>query len=738
MLTKYVLTIGNTEHLIPDECLKNWDEIAFSLKRTDYSGVMRSFSTDFVFVGDIKDLLWDLYLDYGFLAEASVAVYTITNKWEWEKQYEAALDFSTIEVDEGTLSINALDNTLGSLLKSKRSQKYEYKVDDFSTLSVYMTRLELRSNGVYTFYHESNLGGVVTALYNDKSSTIISEEYVSLVDEVNASDSTELDKGTNRFFATVNKSGLSVSVRVKGYVRCWFCPYTKDNSVSISSQAEVEVSYLNIWKLIDSGGTNVKTIVGTLTCDDIRHKQIHGNVIDIFVNKYRQNTSSDFAPFSNLAALKAEAASKWGQMGSEYNGVFGVVGLRDNPNHSEYWQQNTVYEYQNGQWIDKGIPENYYQDRDIGSGVAGHTGNINVSVPSGNDGTMLCLEVDDENQASNGKIFISEGKMYVEWGDPIGDTLDCRGITPQELGQKIVDSITGGGYTVSIQADTAGVLANTLIVPGEELRRIAEAKIYTTFGDFANWMEAVFGYTYRIVGDELQFVHRSEVFNDTVVKTIDSFNNLKYATVDDLIYTEVDAGYSKKEYGEIDGRKETNFTNYYSTGYALTNNKLSLISKYRSDSYGIEFTIRKGESETTDDKADEDVFFIRNTIVSNINYYRPWNQLTYYGPSVCVNNNKGFIAALGNGAAVTLTMTSSDGANALQNVVIAANSNLFTAGEIEFTTDDMKLPSDLNALVQLDYKGFRYKGFIREADARYGKVNGVEYTLIVKEITELL
>ena len=289
---------------------------------------------------------------------------------------------------------------------------------------------------------------------------------------------------------------------------------------------------------------------------------------------------------------------------------------------------------------------------------------------------------------------------------------------------------------MSIQADTAGLLANTLIVPGEELRRIAEAKIYTTFGDFAGWMEAVFGYTYRIVGDELQFVHRSAVFTDTVVKTIESFNNLKYATVDDLIYTEVDAGYSKKDYGEIDGRYETNFTNYYATGYALTNNKLSLISKYRSDRYGIEFTMRKGESETKDDKSDEDVFFVKYTTVTNINNYQPSGQSSY-SPSVCVNNNKGFIAALGNGAAVTLTMTSSDGANALQNVVIAANSNLFTAGEIEFTTDDMKLPSDLNALVQLDYKGFRYKGFIREADARYGKVNGVEYTLIVKEITEL-
>ena len=84
MLTKYILTIGSTEYEIPDECLKNWDEIAFSLKRTDYSGVMRSFSTEFVFVGEIKDILWQAYLADGFKASANVAVYTITDRHEWE------------------------------------------------------------------------------------------------------------------------------------------------------------------------------------------------------------------------------------------------------------------------------------------------------------------------------------------------------------------------------------------------------------------------------------------------------------------------------------------------------------------------------------------------------------------------------------------------------------------------------------------------------------------------------
>ena len=92
---------------------------------------------------------------------------------------------------------------------------------------------------------------------------------------------------------------------------------------------------------------------------------------------------------------------------------------------------------------------------------------------------------------------------------------------------------------------------------------------------------------------------------------------------------------------------------------------------------------------------------------------------------------------VGNGAAVTLTMTSSDGHNDLSDITIPAGTALFTAGEIEFSTDDMEMPIDLNALVQLDYNGYRIKGFIKEAECRFGRQNGVEYKLIVKEITEL-
>ena len=92
---------------------------------------------------------------------------------------------------------------------------------------------------------------------------------------------------------------------------------------------------------------------------------------------------------------------------------------------------------------------------------------------------------------------------------------------------------------------------------------------------------------------------------------------------------------------------------------------------------------------------------------------------------------------MGNGKAITLEMTSSDGNNALANVTIAAGTALFTAGKLEFTTYDMIPPVDWDGLISVDHDGYRFRGFISKANARYGRQNGMEYELIIKDITKI-
>lgn len=80
MLTKYFIEIDGQRTEIPNECIKNWDEVRCAYKRADFSGVTRSFSSQFEFVGDAYDMLMALYLRDGFNAVATLYLYTITDR----------------------------------------------------------------------------------------------------------------------------------------------------------------------------------------------------------------------------------------------------------------------------------------------------------------------------------------------------------------------------------------------------------------------------------------------------------------------------------------------------------------------------------------------------------------------------------------------------------------------------------------------------------------------------------
>lgn len=697
MKTKLHIIIGGTSHEVSVTDIKNWDEIEFTLERKDYSGVMRSFSSEFAFVGRAFTLLRDLYLADGFLADALVAVSTKNNDWTYTEQFRCPLDFSTLEIENGVLTINAIDNTLAGLLKSKKGQKYQYPVMDFALTNIEVGRMAFSNYTKFILPVENNTSGLVDVRKDDANSLVISTSYIEPADESTGYDGTSI----NRFFAKVNTAPSPlIRIAFEGYV---LYRLHRDSS----TVAELQLGY---W--VDDANPHYQ--VWSKFCDnDISKEFRYGSLRNKWIGK------STHANYATLDALKAAAAANTDIIGL-YPGYFGIVGSNQYPNES-YWTDNSVYVYNGSTWASAGSPANFSTVKQV-------TASASMNALATNEYPMLQL---------NNSMRIYSGRMTMTWTDPAQNTITAGGIEPVDLLQRLVDSISPGA-TASIAEDDAGLLADTYIIPAESLRMMPEAKVFSTFQQFADWMQAVFGYTYRVSGNEVQFLHRSDVFSDSSVKVIDEAKGVKYSIAKDLIYTEVDAGYSKKEYGEINGRLETNFTNYYSTGYNVNDKKLSLISKYRADGYGIEFTIRKGEkeSDTKDDKNDEDVFFLRATVDSDVLKYTA-SKNDAYNPAVCVANNAAYIAALGNGNAVTLEMTSSDGNNALSDITIPADTALFTACVLEFTTDDMAIPEDWDGLVQLDRDGYRYRGFISKASARYGKPSGMDYELIIKDITKL-
>lgn len=696
MLTKIILTVEGTEHEVPDHCIANWEDISFVCKRTDYSGVMRSFSSEFVFAGEAADLLWGEYLTNGFHAVASVAVYTLTDRHGWEYRFGSALDFSTLEKEDGKVTINAVDNEIASLIKAKKSQKYEFPVSSFATQAIRMERLEIKSYATFLMSGASCPVGPLSMTYNSSSSQTLSTEYFEPNEQGQGSQAS--------YFITCKKVGAGLKVDINVGVTCLFGSY----AMYINTGRFCDYGQLSLITITpDVGGSgNIRRTIWTGMQNDLRHRRINGIVVNMYVGL-------DTQVFGSVSQLEAAAAS-----GYHPDGSFGVVGSYS-PSEALYWSNNTVYELVNGSWVAKGPPESYYQER--------HE-TATVYIPSSEllvDTVVGIFVVDNDYEMS-----VGDSTLTVSWGDPAHSEVNLRCIRPGALLAKLVGAIAPGTLSV-IEPDTGGLLADTYIIPGEELRQIYSSKIYTSFKDFADWMEAVFGYTYKVDGSTLTFLHRSAVFPAEVGKEISDVSSFHVSVDDSLIYATVEAGYPKKEYGEIDGRLEKNFTNYYTTGYNNTDGKLSLVSKYRSDAYGLEFTMRKSESDTQDDKADEDVFFCRATGTSLV--YAIGNN-DAFAPAMCVENNQAFISVLGNGSPVHLTMTSSNGDNVLEDVDITGA--LFTCSVLEFTTDDLDLPSDMNAMVKVRKEGYMYQGFILEAKANVGRQAGTEYKLILKNIQE--
>ena len=129
-MNRYILIINGTAHIINEDCISNWDEINISLKRNDFSGIIRSFSSKFEFAGKAYNLLLNEYRTNYLNANAQIEIYTIDNDKSKRYLFGSYLDFGSLEYDDSIVYINAIDSTLAAKIKAKKSTQYEYLVSE--------------------------------------------------------------------------------------------------------------------------------------------------------------------------------------------------------------------------------------------------------------------------------------------------------------------------------------------------------------------------------------------------------------------------------------------------------------------------------------------------------------------------------------------------------------------------------------------------------------------------------
>lgn len=123
------LLVNGQRYRVTDN-LVNWDEVKASFKRGDYDGVVRTFSNKFSFALDARSLLLKQYEDNYLDASASVIISTRNNSWLYNERFSCALNFSTLQDDGSVLQINAIDDSVASLIKAKKGAQYEYSVNE--------------------------------------------------------------------------------------------------------------------------------------------------------------------------------------------------------------------------------------------------------------------------------------------------------------------------------------------------------------------------------------------------------------------------------------------------------------------------------------------------------------------------------------------------------------------------------------------------------------------------------
>lgn len=651
MIYKCELLIGGYVYPVTD-CIKNWEDMTVSFKRDNYDGVVRTFTDKFEFVKGARSLLLKELEDNYLKASANIVVSTRNNSWTWVERFRCALNFSTITDDGKVLSINAIDNSVASIIKARKGVQYEYLVDEVKDdIPLIYDRLEMLNNVRWID------GG-----------TLDEEPNVSYIEFI--SSSSPVDVQAHTFPMYISSSEIANKNKVEVYEHS-LEHYSNGLKVPPFFVALENVTiHLNFEFHIYGTGR----LGATVLTSDVNVR---------FIKK-----TSDGSGYETLG--------NWYVYAKKYN-----------------------------------VTQVYFND------------DITLK-----EGESLVLLIGTGSVNAGDRLYIVDSRGFETSFQTKGDSCKFNVIRPQLMLNKLLKSINNGvdELTGVIVPSGEKRLDNTLLLAADSARQMPNAKINTSFSKFCDWMSAVFGYVYDINEKTITFRPRKDYFTNDVVKRIEDYNGYNMSVVPSLIYSQLNIGYEKKDYDSVNGRDEFRFTNHYTTGVTMTDNKMELISPYRADAYGIEFLAQKIGEDTTDDKSDTDVFFVcannngneyvldrSDSISGVISPSTMFNAM--YSPTSMLEANSdylgGFIRELSFASSEGNTDVAINGKAERRDVIL--DNGLFVAKEVEIETSDIEVPDNLSGVIEFEHNGETVKGYCKSTDFNYTREESAKITIILKK-----
>lgn len=447
MLTKFYLHYDNIKYELKDDDLYNWDQIMCSYKRGNYDGVVRSFTSQFVFVNEAREILLTLYLRDRFNAKASISVHTITDRWEWEQKFICPLDFSTAQWEKYTFRINAVDNSLAALIKANKSTKYEFVVDtEIRRDSLFkFDRIPMKESLTYGFTQGIsylNSADIDVSFKNDSLPWIGNKGHeITIPGTMEWNDDQTTDPGSYIFKAL------------------------KDIEVSMTYDLEWRTDTgkadVDLYLVIIRNGSVVPASSGTGNGGYIT--SVSNPMLNILDKNYM---SPDDLPDPDTIEDREKCYAYVGNIVWEL----------------KYFGRGYV-------WVNKEkTASELFVDR--------MRATMSLSLREG-DIVRITHSLKD-NDDPNASIRFCSSSFIFSWHG-IGGSENVEVFTPKKVATHLLHRIVGDSVNVDVSISTFDSrLSKTYLMAAESLRGIIGAKFYSSFSEFCDWMSTVFGYVYYI------------------------------------------------------------------------------------------------------------------------------------------------------------------------------------------------------------------------------------------------
>ena len=712
MICRYYITIEGERKLLERTDLKNWGDVEYSLSRSDFSGIVRSFSSSFEFVGDAAKLIRNSFEKNNLFANVSIEVQTMENDHTFKPAFSCPLDFATYEEVFGIVKINAIDNSLSAIIKANKGKKYDFLMSEFTdskSMPFLYRGIELDNMVSY------KIGETNEKTQRVEFTTLDGGEYQKLPVTIVNSD-------------VVDSRGLSWTNQPQEVFTVKSYPELGEAGVVPSEHGFPYGSYTNgDYKFL----TYEKTDDGFVKSADVRVYMdvdfvIPGNVSEFDVWVCTATPTGDVVNYPN----ESQSVAMY-QLKKDTNGHY-VLDNKHFTLHSSYRMMLVAHI------------------------VSAGTAKIEV-----NSCTFYATW-----PGYNKPSYIDYVKPISLLNKLVKSMVDNR----MECSCEIEGATeTYGSYSYSDLGswDTDGRLANTILVPKDAITNnpLRERFIRTSFTEFCKWMETVYGYIYRVEGEKIIFCHRTKVFTESDLEPyeIENANDLNLKVNQKVVISEMEIGYEPNEEDAFNMKYEYNRKATYDTGLINTEKKMSLISPYRADSVGFELAYRSGLETLTDDKSSQDGIWcvlIKQEIEEGAQIITPDTDIQldrlsevkggmfnfYFAPVYCLKANSRYLSSFFS----QLKLTSSN----VNNIKIDSDfgylemkrdfmsdaddcsffsKRLMSNCILSFVTNVQALPSDLSKPVSVTSNGYRYVGYIQDISAKYEREESADYKLIVKQ-----